>query len=469
MGEEVSKLDDSAEHLAYFQDKLREETRFLNNRLKEGDWNQNYGLGWELEFCITDGQGQPLAKSQQLMTHLNQWPVTYELAAFNVELNGRPHQLSPDLAGQLEEDFKDYWHQLHKAALAEGVHLGLYGILPSLAPQHFEPQTYMAPLKRYAEISERIIKMRGRAVHLHLDFEGAHLTLRRDDVMLEALSTSLQVHVQIPANKAANAYNYGLWVCGWVMGVAANSSLVMGQAFWDESRIPVFEQTVDTRTHQEIVQGVPSRIHLAQGYIHSWDALFEQNLAFPIIMPQVFGDTPVEALKYFALHNGTLWRWLRPIVALDGLQPHLRLEFRTLPAGPTQLDTLANIWFLFGLMLAQDQLAEVWSALPFRVCQHDFYEIARFGLKAQVHHPSGRRLSLGQLVHQELLPAATEALRDHGLATDWLEVIQQRVAEEQTGAQWLRKARENHNIDQLMSIYMENAAANRPVGDWKPL
>ncbi|MEA2091967.1 MAG: glutamate--cysteine ligase, partial [Campylobacterota bacterium] len=173
---------------------------------------------------------------------------------------------------------------------------------------------------------------------------------KKDDVMFEALGTSLQIHLQIPFDEAVEYYHTSLLASVVLIGFAANSPLVLGRRAWHESRIAIFEQSVDTRDKLRRDHGDEKRVHFAHGYIDSWLELFEQNRAFKIIFADV-KNKPISDMHHFNLHNGTIWRWIRPILDKDKDGKHtLRLELRALPSGPTLIDTQANIWFFIGLI-----------------------------------------------------------------------------------------------------------------------
>ena len=72
------------------------------------------------------------------------------------------------------------------------------------------------------------------------------------------------------------------------------------------------------------------------------------------------------SLPELRLHNGTVYRWNRPIYDIVGGTPHLRVENRVLPAGPTLVDVLANAAFYYGVirMLASDD-RPLWTKMSF--------------------------------------------------------------------------------------------------------
>ena len=213
------------------------------------------------------------------------------------------------------------------------------------------------------------------------------VSLEKDDVMLEALGTSLQIHLQIPFDQATAYYHASLLASVVLLGFGANSPLVLGKRAWHESRIAIFEQSVDTRDKIRRAHHEETRVHFAHGYIDSWLDLFEQNKMFKIIFADV-KKKPESDLHHFNLHNGTIWRWVRPILDKDKDGKHtLRLELRVLPSGPTLIDTQVNIWFFIGLIQGLVISKTDIRKIPFETLKDDFYTVAKGGLDSDFHAP----------------------------------------------------------------------------------
>jgi hypothetical protein len=255
-----------------------------------------------------------------------------------------------------------------------------------------------------------------------------------------------------------------------ILAATANSPLVLGKCCWQESRIGIFKQSVDTRNPQEIKDRIVPRVHFGKRYIDSLLDLFEDNFYYSPILPEVI-DRPVEDLHHLALHNGTIWRWVRPIIArnADGSY-HLRLELRVVPSGPTLVDTIANIVFYVGLTEGLKSLADDLTKVPYETLEADFYRAARDGLDASVHWPDGQELGLQKVLLEHALPLARANLAQTGIedADRWLDIIEARVKAKATGAAWISKHwKQFGDSAQLVCDYIAQARTNQPVHRWQ--
>ena len=468
MGDEVNREDYSAEDYRLFQKKLEEEkdfvrTLFANSRFD----NRTRKLGYELELCLLDTNGMPAPCNKQILEKADNPLFTYELARYNLEINGNAFPLSPRVFDQVSEDLSILYDEVRQAANVFGVEIGMFGVLPSLTTDHLDAGRFMSDMFRYRLLDQRLIEMRQRPVRLDIHGED-HLRLDNNGVMLEALSTSLQTHWQIPFDEAVDSYNAALWASMVMLAVSANSPLVLGKQCWMESRIAIFKQSVDTRNPQEIKDAVIPRVHFAKGYISSWLELFEDNDYYSPILPET-RDTATEKLHHFNFHNGTIWRWVRPILGCDDGSYHLRLELRVTPSGPTEIDTLANMVFFIGLVEGLKQQSSMLTQVPFESLDHDFYAVARDGLAAKVSWYDGAVDSVRNIILDSAIPLANRGLEDLGIesASQWLDIIHDRVSIGQTGAQWILQSwKSNSDLTALVRQYVHNAQQNKPIHSW---
>ena len=468
MGDEVSKDHFNPEDYRLFQQKLDEETEFVRALFAEKRFdNATRKMGYELELCLVDSDGLPAPFNQQILEKANNPLFTYELAKYNLEINGNAFDLSPAVFDDIQHDLSVLYAQVQQSAAAFGVDAGMFGVLPSLKSEHMDGDRYMSNLFRYQLLDQRVMEMRQRPVHLELHGED-YLALEKNGVMLEALSTSLQTHWQIPFDEAVDSYHAALWASMVMLAVSANSPLVFGKHCWQESRIAIFKQAVDTRNPQEIRDAVIPRVHFGKGYITSWLELFEDNDYYSPILPET-RDTAVEQLHHFNFHNGTIWRWVRPILGCVDGEYHLRLELRVTPSGPTEIDTMANMVFFIGLIEGLKQSPEKLTHIPFEVLSQDFYTVAREGLQARVNWCHGEMDSIASIILESALPIAAEGLRQLGIESpeQWLDIIEARVSSGQTGANWiLQYCKENSDLAALVRDYLHNARQNNPVHSW---
>ena len=308
---------------------------------------------------------------------------------------------------------------------------------------------------------------------------------------LEAANTSFQVHLRVDPADFARTYNAVQLATAPVLAVSGNSPTFLGHRLWEETRIAVFKQSVDDR-HGHGPRRRPSRTTLGTGWVRGGVLeLFTESIrlhrpVLPVLGNQVptadgaGGQAP--PLDELRLHQGSVWRWNRAIYDPAG-GGHLRIEMRSLPAGPTMIDMLANAAFLVGLSLWLAGQDQQWTyALPFERADHGFYRAAQQGLSARLSWPTGhkdqmRTLPAAKLVC-ELVPAAREGLLQAGVAAaeadGLLDVISARAASGQTGAAWQRatlSAAERHHDRQhalaiMLDLYLHCADTGLPVHTW---
>ena len=469
MGEEIQKEHFEQADYDRFQLRLEQETELVRELFaKRAFDNESRMLGYELELCLADASGNPSRNNVDIINATGNPLFTSELARFNMEINGNPFPYRGDIFNRVETDLNTLFQQADAAAQQFDTRIGMFGVFPSVTREHLNPEGYMTELHRYNQLNRQLLRMRGRPIYLFLDGDE-RLEVEKQDVMLEALATSLQIHLQVPFDEIVPTYHAGLWSSMLILGATANSPLVLGKCCWQESRIGIFKQAVDTRNEQEIEDRIVPRVHLGKRYIDSLLDLFEDNFYYSPILPEVL-DRPVEDLHHLALHNGTIWRWVRPIIARnkDGSY-HLRLELRVVPSGPTLVDTLANIVFYVGLTEGLKSLGDALTRVPYETLEADFYRAAREGLGASVHWPDGQSSSLRQILLDQAIPLARENLKQAGIQdTDrWLDIIEARVKQEATGAHWIASHWKRFGDGaKLVREYIEQAQTNQPVHRW---
>ncbi|NJN40800.1 MAG: glutamate--cysteine ligase [Gammaproteobacteria bacterium] len=342
------------------------------------------------------------------------------------------------------------------------------GILPTITDAALCPAN-MSAMRRYAALNDQVIRLRkGRPIKL--DIVGReHLRTEHMDVMLEAAATSFQVHLQVPPDRAARYLNAAMILSAPLVAVATNSPILFGKVLWEETRIPLFEQAVDVGSPER-------RVTFGSGYVRaSLNECYVENRAHhPPILPLAL-DEPAERFAHTRLHNGTIWRWNRPLIGFDpDGSPHLRIEHRVLPAGPTLIDMAANMAFFFGLAewLAMEPHAPE-LRLPHSAAKQNFYEAARLGLAARIDWYDGERWNVARLVQKVLLEQARKGLEalhvDRADIDRYLGVIEARAASEATGAAWQRGFLEKYGRDlrALTRAYRDLSNAGEPVHRWE--
>lgn len=472
MGQEITRTVFKPEDFARFADHLARETHLLAALLAADRFDRDaYVAGFELESWLLDHNYFPLPVNDTYLARLNNPLVVPELSKFNVELNGTPQPLTGQALQRLESELTGTWHQCLRVAHELGGTLIMIGILPTVREQDLGLQN-ISPMNRYHALNEQILQARGGRP-IQLDIRGRErLQTTHADVMLEAATTSFQVHLQAPADEAARYFNAALILSAPMVALSANAPFLFERDLWDETRVPLFEQAVDVGddAHPE-----RRRVTFGSGYLqHSVLDYYRENLErFPVLLPFAVEDRP-ESLRHLRLHNGTIWRWNRLLIGCEPARPpHLRIEHRVMAAGPTIVDMIANAAvylgasrFLAGLRVPPE------SDLAFEHARENFYRAAREGLAAEVTWLDGRQSPVTAVLLDELLPMAREGLRLLGADADdserYLAIAASRVRTRQNGAAWQRAHAAHHGRDffRLTADYLEHQRSAMPVHEW---
>ncbi|WP_208302341.1 glutamate--cysteine ligase [Dermatophilus congolensis] len=445
--------------------------------------------GVELELDLIDANGQAVFDNLAVIDATEGIDVVPELARFNVEVNAEPRLLDGDALHRLRAELRASMGEVNRAAATIGASVLPIGLLPTLTTEELAGE-WMTESSRFQALNDAIIRARGEDVVL--DITGPsheRLHMGWPTVAPEGACTSFQLHTQVTPRDFARAWNSAQAIAGAQVAIGANSPYFFGTEIWQEGRVPVFTQAVDTRPAELVNQGVNPRVHFGDNWITSIFDLLEANVRyFPPLLPEMSDEDPeavlaaggVPQLEELMLHNGTIYRWNRPIYDTAGGVPHLRVENRVLPAGPTAADMVANAAFFFGATrFFSRQTRPIWSKLSFTAAETNFLRGARDGFDAQMFWPGIGRVTPDQLVLDVLLPVAEAGLRGLGADQDaidlYLGVIEGRCLSRTNGAVWQVQAvkafesRGQSRAEALRSMtlqYQANARTGEPVHTW---
>ncbi len=324
---------------------------------------------------------------------------------------------------ELEGDARASLNNAEERARTVGAHMMIIGILPTVGEKHLHAESFSAS-PRYALLNEQIFAARGE--DLEIAIAGVErLSTHADTIAPEAACTSVQLHQQVDPEAFARYWNAAQAIAGVQVAVAANSPFFYGKELWRETRIALFEQATDTRPEELKIQGVRPRVWFGERWVTSIFDLFEENVRyFPALLPVCDPEDPLETLERgdvphlaeLRLHNGTIYRWNRPIYDVVADQPHLRVENRVLPAGPTVVDILANAAFYYGVLRAvAEEERPVWSQMSFSAAEENFHAGARDGIEARMYWPGLGEVPAAELMLRRLLPLAHEGLGRAGV------------------------------------------------------
>jgi len=463
MGEEIEAQGFSREDKALFAARLAQETRLLRDLFaQDGFSHENPMLGFEIETWILDHNHFPAPINREVLDALDDPLVVPELSRFNIELNCEPLQLAGGVLSRALGELSRLWTRCNAVAHRLDANLVMIGTLPTIRDEDMSLEN-ISPLNRYYALNREVLRQR-RGQALRVDIEGRdHLTSEHFDVMLEAATTSFQIHLKPPARQARAYYNASVAVSAPVLAAAGNAPFLFGRSLWEETRIPLFEQAV--------VAPGPPRVSMGSGYAtHSLFEVFEENArVYDPLLPMAF-DAPPQEFRHLRLHNGVIWRWNRPLVGFDADgRPHLRIEHRILPAGPSLIDMIANAALYLGLARALAcECKDGTGGLAFDDAVANFYAAARHGLDARLAWPGAGATDAARLLSERLIPTARAGLADLGMAeSGFLDVIEARVRTRQTGAAWQRRALERRgDVFKMMAAYCEGQRSGAPVHEW---
>lgn len=468
MGQEISDSHFQPEDFEAFRLRLQQETRLLEQWLEDGLFSEDGPVaGFELEAWLVDAKARPAPLNQELLELLNDPLVVPELAKFNLEFNGTPQPLTGCAFSSLADELQLTWDRCNKLAHQLDTRLAMIGILPTVLQSDLSLRN-MSYMRRYYALDEQLSTLRDGTL-VQVDIDGRdHLQFKHKDVMLESATTSFQIHLKVNADQAGRFYNVAKIVSAVLVGVSANSPYLFGSELWEETRVPLFEQAVPIIGDERA-----KRVTLGTRYVDSILDCFITNLeSYPVLLPQIMGES--DLIPHLRLHNGTIWRWNRPLIGFDQKgQPHIRIEHRVVPAGPSVADSIANAAFFIGLVhsLATQTVAPE-QRLPFAQARDNFYRAARAGLAAEIDWFDGYKGSLRELIQHQLLALAAQGLDqlniDHTESQHWLGIISKRVASGQNGASWQRTWVRRHDRDMaaLTESYLEQQETRRPVHEW---
>ena len=481
---------DSAEIRAFTKAVLRD-LKALERMLSEDMIESGVRrFGVEQEFFLVDRGWRPATVALDVLEHLPADTFTTELALFNLEANLQPKLLTGRCFSAMEVEIEERIAEARAAAQREGADIVLCGILPTLGKSDLSMDS-ITPMPRYYALNDALNRIRGESSY-RLRIEGTdEIFVEHDSVMVEACNTSYQVHLQVSAEEFPSFYNVAQLVTPPVLAACVNSPLLFGKRLWSETRIALFEQSMDTRSATPHLRQTSTRVRFGERWVNkSVTELFEDDIArFRVLLTgevtedpfEVLGRGDVPRLPALQLHNGTVYRWNRPCYGISEGKPHLRIECRVLPSGPTIMDEVANAAFWIGLVLGgAREYGDVASRVDFDYAKANFVAASRRGLDAGFHWLTGETVSARDLLLGELLPLSRSGLEELGIEEAeidrYLGIVQGRIESGMTGAMWqlksLRsmtgKGSDAERMTALTSGMAHRQQDPRPAHTWEP-
>jgi len=443
-------------------------------------------VGAEQEFCIVDKYFKPSRNAPEILQKIDNPQFTSELARYNLEINLDPFELKGNCFKKMESQLKSLLKLADKAVSDSDEKIILTGILPSIDYRAVQIN-YLTPKPRYEALSRILSELRGGDFELNITGVD-ELILTHNNILFEACNTSFQCHYQVEPKDFADMYNWAQLISGPVLSICANSPLLIGKQLWAETRIPLFQQSIDTRGKGYHLRERQQRVTFGNRWINSVTDVYKNDIARHTIlfMTEIEKDSledlkdgNIPSLDALSLHNGTLYKWNRPCYGVSGGIPHLRIENRYIPSGPTVEDEMANLTFWAGLMSNMPKnCKDIWCDTSFDDAKENFYKAAMWGIQSGMIW-NGKLMPARDLILDLLLPRAEEGLKrlevnDKDIKRN-LSIIEERAGNYGTGSRWLiksyRKLREKYDRDEasvaLTAIMYNRRLSDKPVHKWE--
>jgi len=480
----VNKIDN--EMRAIFVRHLLNDIRALEIMLEKGlIENDIVRIGSEQEFCLVNNNWRPSKNALDILEAIDDSHFTTELALYNLEINLDPVELKGDCFSRVENQLRSLLAKASAVSKKFGAKIVLTGILPTISKNELLLD-FMTPSPRYRFLNEIVKQMRKNDLVLHI--RGVdELSITHDSVLFEACNTSFQTHLQIVPDDFIASYNWAQAIAGPVLGVCANSPLLLGRELWSETRIALFEQSIDTRSSSYSLNDKEARVTFGNTWASGSIAdIFKDDIArFEVLFATDIENNSLDELKKgkvpklkaLGLHNGTVYRWNRPCYGCTDDKAHVRIECRYLPSGPTVSDEMANFALWAGLMMGRPKnFDDLPNCMDFREAKSNFIKSARTGSNSMMSWMDGH-IPTSELVLRELLPIAysglEKAMVDKNDIERLLAIVEKR-AKGMTGAQWnirsyrnlKKRMKQDDALVALTKGIYKNQRTPLPVSEW---
>ncbi len=490
MGDFEVKMASSKAEIKKFTKNLLKDVQAFEKMLYD-NWFESgvYKIGAEQELCLVDKNFKPLPLNLQVLDKAKMENLSPELAQFNLETNATPQKFEKDALSLMEKEILDDLDKIEKIAKDFEADIVLTGILPTVRKFDIE-RDQITPIDRYFALMDALRDMRGEEflINIHGIDE---LNIKLNNGLIEAANTGFQVHLQVDPDDFVKKYNIAQAIAGPVLASAVNSPLLFGKRLWKETRIALFQQAIDTRVSAEHIRDRHPRVTFGTDWIKNsvMDIFKEDILRYRVLLGADFEEDSLEMvkkgktpkLKALTVHNSTIYRWNRPVYGMSGNgKPHLRIEARMFPAGPTVLDEMANAAFWLGLMEGYSKrVDDITKLITFDEAKANFYAASRAGLSKQFTWFNHKKYYAKDLILNEMLPVAKEGLKSRGISAKdikkYLDVIEKRVKNDVTGSDWMldtyRQFSDKASKEEILTLItmatIKNQKAGLPIHKWK--
>jgi len=493
MGEQRVSLVRDKKQMQKFLKALLDDVKAMEYMLENGWFEENVSrIGAEQEMVLVDKNTfKPATNAMEALDLMKdkEWVET-ELAKFNLEINLTPRKFEGSCFSELEKETKEKLTSIQKVLDTLDTQLVLTGILPTIHRHHVEMEN-LTPKKRYFALMEAI-RDQLLGPNFELNIVGIdELIMKHTSPLVEAVNTSFQVHLQVSPTDFVQKYNISQVLAAPIMAVAANSPIVFGKRLWHESRIAMFQQSIDTRSSHDHMRERSARVSFGKDWIHDsiLDIYREDISRFRVLLSSdveedslaLLKKGQVPKLRALQVHNSTVYRWNRPCYGIsDNGRPHLRIENRVLPSGPTVMDEIANAVFWLGAMegLAME-VKDVRDRMSFEDAKDNFVKAAKFGIDSKFTWFDDEKISAVDLILEKLIPISRKGLLSKGINQKdidrFLGIIKGRAESHMNGARWLlrsytdliKKTNKDAALTLLTSQIAKYQKSGIPVHEWE--
>jgi len=408
-------------------------------------------IGAEQELAIADKKLKPICKALDILENIDNELFVTELSQFNLEINLEPLSLKAGVFHEIHQKLKDHLAYLNEKSKEFEVEFPLAGILPTIERKDFNKEN-ITPFQRYLVLNDILKKTKEDTFEIRISGVD-EMILKLDSILAESCNTSFQIHLQLKPDEFKEKYNWAQMISGPVLAACTNSPLLLGRELWSETRIALFQQTVDSRNSLYLLREQRPRVTFGEDWVQDCvSEIFKSDVShYPLLITADVEEDSTGALsegkppklKALAMHNGNIYKWNRLCYGVSEGKPHLRIENRYIPTGPTLIDEVANIAFWVGLMKGMpDEYKNLPEMMNFKSVRQNFYKAAKHGLNTQFEW-FDKKCSAKQLLLKELIPLAKKGLKSCGIEKDeinvFISIVEQRVKRNKTGSEWMSK------------------------------
>ncbi|RDV27350.1 glutamate--cysteine ligase [Alteromonas aestuariivivens] len=489
MGRKLENREFTSADFEAFNQRIHQQA----DRLKSAITQPNFGqqppsLGAEIEIYLLDSHGEVNPVNQQLIDLLGDNQFQTELNQYNLELNLSPVPAQGTPFSAMVLEMLDKYQKLLGAARQLDVKPLAIGTLPTMREEKLTGE-YMTREGRYRALSRELLRRRGQQFEIRINGDES-LNFTTPEIVVEGANTSMQVHLTAKPEEFADVFNASQLTLAMSVAMGANSGVFMHKCLWDETRVALFKQSIDSRIHKDGSWRPPSRVTFGKGWVRksAWEVFAETVNLYDPILPQLFDEDPAvdpPVLAELNLHMGTTWPWNRAIYDHHG-NGHLRVEQRALPAGPSAIDMAANAAFAVGMISGlKENVDEYLARLPFDYAEYNFYRAAKQSLNASILWPQKYQnkpveVAITSAV-DEMLRIANDGLSQLGVELSerdkFLNIIHRRLVTGVNGAIWTKKTYQHYKksysdekaCQLMLERYYEHQYAGEPVAHWEQL